>query len=80
MKIELEPSMDEFCSNELLLSEYTPKELEAIYELLKDKKLGKRVAKLLDEQHLIDITVCEEQLKGNFWDQFKQRYLLINIK
>jgi hypothetical protein len=60
MRIILEPSMDEFCSNELLLQMWTPRELEAMYELLKNRDFGRKVAEYLARNNLIDLVLHKD--------------------
>jgi hypothetical protein len=60
MRIVLEPSMDEFCSNELLLQMWTPRELEAMYELLEDRGFGRKVAEYLARNNLVDLVLHKD--------------------
>jgi len=80
MKIIIDDDVNSFCSNKKLLSKYSSRQLEAIYELLFDRKFSQAVAKLLDEQQLVYIIIQEDFLEGNFWNRDKERYLVIKLK
>jgi hypothetical protein len=78
MKIVNTSSIEEFITNEKLLSCYSERILLAIYELLQDKHLGKRIAKMLLDKDLITYTVMTENLVGP-WQGYTQNYLQIEL-
>ena len=71
-------SIEEFVSNEKLLTCYSERTLYAIYELLEDKKLGKRIAKMLIDKDLIKTSVKTKKLSG-MWQGYTENYLEIEL-
>ena len=85
MKVIVDASMDEFTQNPTLLSVYTPRYLEAIYELLNDNKFGPKIMKLLMQQHLITVHVYQEPIKekgkkGEFWERYTRTIAVVTLK
>jgi hypothetical protein len=77
MKTIMLQSMEEFVENKRLRQHYTERQLEALYELLKDKRLGPSASRFLENKDLIIVEYRESEIEGLLKGYYRETTMTI---
>jgi len=82
MSTVIDFTLDKFICNKKLLTKYTKRQLQAIYELLEDKRMDRIIRRKLYSEGLIELEVLEEQVEAHnpFWNEYKEQKFIIRLK
>ena len=82
MSTIIDATLDKFICNKKLLTKYTKRQLRAIYELLKCKRIGSSIRRKLYSEGLIKLETYEKAIEkpNDFWNQYKEKYFIVRLK